>query len=170
MNNTPPSWHELYMRHVYLIASKSKEPRSRLGAVLVKDNRIISEGYNGLVRGANDDLPERWISPEKFLWIEHAERNVINNCAYHGVNSKDSTLYTNGIPCENCTRSLIQSGVTSIVLHKQWMDIEKQFSIEKWDQRSWRPLKMLEECGVGVIIYDKVLNLYGRLDSVDIKL
>lgn len=170
MNNpsipyAPPSWHELYMRHVYLIATKSKDQRTKVGAVLVKDNRIISEGFNGICRKVNDNVPEREERPEKYFWYEHAERNSVYNCAFHGISSLGSTLYTQGFPCCDCARSVLQGGIKSIVLHKQWMDIEENINREKWVAQAVRTKVMFEEAGIEVIVYDKLLITAAYLDG-----
>ena len=65
MNNYIDNWDELFLRHVYLIGSKSKDKSTQIGAVLVSDGGIISEGYNGICRRVNDTLPARNIRPDK---------------------------------------------------------------------------------------------------------
>ena len=81
MNNYIDNWDELFLRHVYLIGSKSKDKSTQIGAVLVSDGGIISEGYNGICRRVNDTLPARNIRPDKYNWYEHGERNSIYNAA-----------------------------------------------------------------------------------------
>ena len=74
------NWDTLFMSMVYLVAMKSKDDSTHLGAVIVsQDNEIRSFGYNGLARGINDDVVERQERPEKYFWFEHAERNAIYN-------------------------------------------------------------------------------------------
>jgi len=153
------SWDELFMRHVYLIASKSKDSSSKIGAVIVRDNAIISEGYNGLPRGVNDDVSVRGDKPEKYYWYEHAERNSIFHCARNGIATKDTTLYSMGCPCSDCTRAIIQSGIKEVVIHSQWEDIGFNNSVDKWSESTARSADMFMESSVSVKVFDKVLGV-----------
>ena len=168
----PPSWDELFMRHVYLVASKSKENRTRVGAILVKGKSVCAEGYNGIVPGVGDDidiLPERYIRPEKYFWQEHAERNALYDCSVRGQVSVGTTMYTSGWPCSDCTRGVIRCGISELVLHKQWMDYEEEFTRDKWEEQSRRSRIMLAEACVRVRILDNFLNLDAYLDGRVIK-
>ena len=65
-----------------LVAKKSKDQSTQIGAVIVgPDNEIRSTGYNSFPKGLNDDLQERQERPEKYYWIEHAERNALYNAS-----------------------------------------------------------------------------------------
>jgi len=160
-----PSWDELFMRHAYLIATKSKDQRTKIGAVLVRDRHVISEGYNGLPAGVCDCKPERQERPEKYFWFEHAERNSIFVCARYGHKTEGAMMYTQGVPCADCTRAVIQAGVKEIVVHKQWENFENEFYWEKWIESCKRSNQMLEEAGVTVRRFDGVLKLDGMLDG-----
>jgi dCMP deaminase len=155
----PPSWDELFMRHVYLIASKSKDKKTKIGAVLVFDKAIISEGYNGFPRRVDDDVPERHERPEKYFWAEHGERNAVYDCARRGVRTVGSILYTNGVPCSDCARAVIQAGVKEVVVHAQWQEVEKTGSgWDKWKESCARSEAMLTEAGVEIRVFDMILN------------
>jgi dCMP deaminase len=160
-----PTWDELFMRHVYLIASKSKDPRTRIGAVLVREKRIISEGYNGICQGVVDNLPDRSERPEKYFFYEHAERNSVYGCAKFGISTQGTTLYTPGIPCYDCARAVIQAGIVEIKLHSQWAEYEKQIYREKWEEGFKRSYQMLKEAGVKVDYVNSVLGMKGMLDG-----
>ena len=160
-NYQPPSWHEYFMKQVYLVAEKSKDCRTKIGAVLVRDNRVISTGYNGFPIGVND-LEERYLNREiKYSFIVHAEHNSILSCARFGVSSLNSILYTNGIPCGECCKSIIQGGVTKIIVHKQWPDMLSQ----KWVDSTKVSKQMIEETGIEIEVFDCVLNMTGYLDG-----
>ena len=149
-----PSWDEFFMRHMYLAASKSKDPRTKIGAVLVKDGIIISEGYNGFARKVAD-LDERYLDREtKYKYVVHGEVNSILNAARHGISTKDSVLYTNGIPCYDCGKCAIQAGVSEVVVHKQWPGNDK-----KWLDAAEITKTMFRESGVKIRIFDMVLGL-----------
>jgi len=164
-NYVPPTWDESFMRHVYLVASKSKDRRTKIGSVLVINNTIISSGYNGFPRGVNDDVDERHERPEKYFWAEHSERNAVFDCARRGVSSFGSILYTNGVPCSDCSRAVIQAGVKGIIVHAQWQEIEKSVNWNKWVESANRSNKMFEEAGVSVKIFDKCLGVKAYLDG-----
>ena len=135
------------MNIVYLIAMKSKDENTHVGAVVVNpNNEIITMGYNGLVRGINDDVPERQEKPEKYFWFEHAERNAIYNAARIGALLVGCKMYTNGITCVYCARGVIQSGIMEVIV-----DIECDSGNEgKCKERADRGRSMLEEAGVKI--------------------
>jgi dCMP deaminase len=165
-----PSWDELFMRHAYLISSKSKDNRTKIGAVLVREKRIISEGYNGIPAGVNDCCPERFLRPEKYFWLEHAERNSVYGCARYGISSLGSIMYTQGVPCADCARSVIQAGIKEVIVHKQWQDYEVKFYWEKWLESGKRSTAMLNEAGIPVRVFDMALGLKSMLDGKIIEL
>ena len=143
-------WDDLFMTMVYLVAAKSKDQRSHIGAVVVgPDNEMRSTGYNSFVRGLNDDVPERQKKPEKFFWFEHAERNAIYNATLIGASLKDCRMYTNGIPCMDCARGVVQSGIGEVIVDGNW---DKDNS-ERWGEHARRSLEMFKETGVGVRYY-----------------
>ena len=131
-----PTWHQHFMSLAYLIAWKSKDPSTKVGAVIVtREHSILSTGYNGLPRGCRDDLPERNERPIKYAWYEHAERNAIYNSAMVGGSSLlGTTMYTPGLPCVDCMRGIIQSGIALVITHKEWR--EETYQLITPDQ-SW---------------------------------
>ena|ERR1017187_6944669 len=158
------SWDEFFFRHVYLAALKSRDPRTKIGAVLVKDGIIISEGMNGFPRKVLD-LPERYADQEtKYKFICHAENNAILNACRHGISTMGSICYTNSIPCCECAKSLIQSGVLEIVVHKQWPEMH-----EKWQESIKISKIMFKESGVKIRVFDKKLGLIGLNDGKEIE-
>jgi dCMP deaminase len=167
-NYIPPSFDELFMREVYLIASKSKDPMTKIGAVLVKDNHSILRGYNGIVQGVKD-LPERMERPEKYDWMSHAERNVFYLAARLGISSDRTTLYTQGLPCCQCADGVIQSGIEEIVLHKQWEDLIPQIkannSDRPWTEVGYKSGVKFYEAGITIRFFDKFLNVDGYWDG-----
>ncbi len=161
----PPTWDELFMREVYLIASKSKDPRTKIGAVLVKDNHSILRGYNGIVKGVQD-LPERMIRPEKYSWMSHAERNACFMGSKFGISTQSSTLYTQGMPCVDCADAIINCGISKIILHKQWEDISTKITNDRpWTQIYYKSKIKFTESSVIIEYLDKFLNINGYLDG-----
>lgn len=162
---TIPSWDELFMRHAYLISSKSKDTRTKIGAVLVRDRRIISEGYNGMPMGVDDLIPSRYERPEKYFFFEHGERNCLYSCARHGISSSATSMYTQGIPCADCARAAIQGGIYEVVVHKQWEDFEHQFYHDKWLESALRSQQMFKEAGIILRGHEGVLGIKTILDG-----
>jgi len=170
-NYTPPSWDEWFIKIMYLVASKSKDPKTKIGAVLVRDRRIISTGYNGLCRGVNDDVPSRLVRPAKYNWFEHGERNAIFAAARHGIATEGTTMYTNGVPCTDCARAVIQAGVEAIVVHKPYEDLSvmaqkaKSGHGEKWAGHNTISMEMFNEAGVMVSVFDKPVGAFAYFDG-----
>lgn len=113
------SWDLYFIKMCHLIASKSKDPSTKVGAVAVgPGNEILSTGFNGFPRGVNEvDFPERWERPEKYDWIVHAEANLVANAARIGVPLLNSTMYMNFAPspCTGCTGLVSNAGITTII-------------------------------------------------------
>ena len=61
-------------------------------------------------------MPERLERPEKYLWMEHAERNAIYNAARHGTQMQGCTLYVELLPCMDCARAIVQAGIREVVV------------------------------------------------------
>ena len=120
----PPTWHEYFMTLAYSIAKKSKDPSTKVGAIIVDtQHSILSTGYNVLPRGCIDDISERNTRPIKYAWYEHAERNAIYNAArVGGAPLAGSIMYTQGLPCADCMRGIIQAGISHVVTHKEWRE------------------------------------------------
>jgi len=115
-------WDDLFMAMAFLVASKSEDKNTRIGAVIVgPDHEVRSVGYNGMPRKVKN-TNKRQERPEKYFWFEHAERNAVYNASLVGIPLKGCTMYTNGIPCMDCARGVIQSGITKVVYHKRWND------------------------------------------------
>ena len=165
-NYKPPTWDVLFMRKVYEIASKSKDPRTKMGAVLVQDNHAILEGYNGFAKGVTDS-EDRYNDKEiKYKFVVHAEANSVLIAARFGISTLGCTLYTQGIPCNECTKSVIQAGVSEIVVHKQWPNL---VTSPKWVESIKISNIMLEEADVKVRVLNKKLNVKGYLDGKVLK-
>ena len=153
MINDELSWDELFILQATLIAQKSKDPSTKVGCVIVNDdNVILSTGFNGFPRGIEEDWKDRWKRPEKYHWVEHAERNAIFNAARVGVSLNNSRAYLNWEPkpCADCTRALIQAGIKEVIgPNRKFAGVGagKHYSIEHAEQ-------MLNEAGVRVRYFD----------------
>lgn len=170
-NYTPPSWEQTFFQDVYRIAARSRDPRTKIGAVLVHwDEKIpIMRSYNGIVQKVKD-LPNRMERPEKYFWMSHAERNSIFLCARKGISTEGTTMLTQGIPCCDCADAVIQSGIIEVVVHKQWQFYEEKFNWEKWNESAKRSEIKFKEAGVKIRVWDGLLNETGYLDGKKISI
>lgn len=117
-----------------VVRSKSKDPSSKIGAVIVgPDKQIVATGFNGFARGIDETNPTRWERPIKYQHVVHAEVNAVYNAARTGVSLLGCTLYLYGfgpptVPCTECSKAVIQSGITRVVgfpmkeVPESWID------------------------------------------------
>ena len=161
------NWQEYFLNIAEAVKLKSKDQRTQIGAVIVgKDNEIVSTGFNSFPRGIKDNVEERQQRPEKYYWAEHAERNSIYHCARNGIATEGTTLYTQGLPCSDCTRAIIQSGIAEIVLHKEWEHgISFNVNREKWNESGQRSDIMIYESGIKVRVVGAKLGVKAMLDG-----
>lgn len=106
-------WDLRFLSLAVHVSSWSKDPRTRVGAVIVNEQKqVLSLGYNGFPRGVLD-IEERYQQRStKYLFVAHAERNALDNCF---TDTRGSTLYTTLAPCNECVKSIIQKGIKRIV-------------------------------------------------------
>ena len=148
-----PKWDIRFLKLAKEISTWSKDPSSKIGAVVVNDDRrILATGYNGFPRGIEDSDERLNDREEKYPRIIHAELNALMNALYSGVSVKGATLYVYGLPiCSDCTKSVIQSGIKRVVLSPPYL------APEKW-RESWEKLSepMFKEAGVKIryIVFD----------------
>lgn len=131
------TWHRRFIQIAQQVSTWSKDPSTKVGCVIVDPHTqaILSTGFNGFPRGVqerdteldvkhprevitlNDLHPVRWQRPEKYKWVEHAERNAVFNAARNGIAINGCWAYMNfaPCPCTDCARALIQSGIIKIV-------------------------------------------------------
>lgn len=104
-----------YIRRAEVVAGLSPDAETKVGSILVSRRTlsVISEGYNGFARGANDDkIPKT--RPEKYKYVIHAEENLIYNAARNGVCTDECFVVQTHSPCVNCARRLWQSGIDTV--------------------------------------------------------
>jgi deoxycytidylate deaminase len=128
------NFNDLWFNHAILMAKKSKDPRTKVGAVIVnqESRQIISSGYNGPPRGWPDsDLNDSWWSQKenKKLLCEHAERNAIYNAARLGMKTENCDIYVTLAPCHDCARGIIQAGIKNTWVPEQFSRPISTFSI-----------------------------------------
>lgn len=106
-----PSWDEYFKKIVLTTAERSPCNRLQVGCLFVKDNRIISQGYNGFLSGCPHTSIIRDNHEQATI---HAEQNAIADCAIRGVSSKGCIAYITHFPCVICMRMLCASGIHTI--------------------------------------------------------
>lgn len=106
-----PSWDEYFKEIVQVTAKRSPCDRLQVGCLLVKDNRIVSQGYNGFLPGCKHQSIMRDGHEQATV---HAEQNAISDCAKRGVSCEDCTAYITHYPCIICCRILLAAGIKNI--------------------------------------------------------
>lgn len=136
-----PSKHQNYMSVADIVAERSHDSQTKVGAVLVNNESgaIMATGYNGFVRGALDtDLPS--VRPDKYNYIIHAETNLICNAVRSGIKTDNAAVYCTLSPCVKCLRMLWQAGISDFYFRDKYKDFEDSInmmdlsvSVEKTD-------------------------------------
>jgi dCMP deaminase len=131
----------MYMNMCYEVAERSPDESTRSGCYIAdQDNTPISFGYNGFPRGI-ENTPERQERPLKYQYFEHAERK--------GTSCLGAKLYINWLPCTDCARGIIQSGISEVIAHKHGQLAFKMSRGESvWDADHEEVFGMLDEAGV----------------------
>ena len=106
-----PDWNTYFKEIVQVTSKRSPCERLKVGCLLVKDNRIISQGYNGFLPGCTHTSIVRDNHEQATI---HAEQNAICDCAKRGVSCHNSIAYITHYPCLICTRLLLASGISEI--------------------------------------------------------
>ncbi len=122
-----------YMRMAMIWAENSYCQRRQVGALLVKDNMIISDGYNGTPSGFENRCEDE--TGHTFPYVLHAEANAITKVARSGNNSQGATLYVTASPCIECSKLIIQAGISRVVFGEYYrlqdgLDLLKKAGIQ----------------------------------------
>ena len=106
-----PSWDEYFFNLTRLTATRSPCQKLKVGCILVKENRIIAQGYNGYLPGAPH---EQILKDGHEIGTVHAEQNAIADCAKRGVSCDRTTAYITHYPCENCMKIMCAAGIKEL--------------------------------------------------------
>ncbi|MFY9706563.1 MAG: cytidine/deoxycytidylate deaminase family protein [Desulfobacterales bacterium] len=151
-----PSWDTYFMNITTLVAQRSTCTRRAVGAIIVKDKRILSTGYNGAPTGIRHCLEVGCLreslqvpSGERHELCRgiHAEQNAIIQAAYHGVSVNNAVLYCTNQPCAICAKMIINAGIKKIYYQSGYSDALAQ--------------EMLSEAGIDLIKHDDLSNQGG---------
>jgi dCMP deaminase len=143
-----PSWDEYFMQIVELVKTRSTCLRRQVGALIVKDKRILTTGYNGAPKGCTHCseigcLRQKLNIPSgqrhELCRASHAEQNAITQAAFSGTSIKGGTIYVTDQPCVLCAKLIINSGIEKVVFRGDYPD---ELSME-----------LLSEAGIEVVKY-----------------
>lgn len=146
-------WIKRYFEIARTVSTWSKDPSSKIGAVIIGDNgQIISQGYNGFPRGVND-AEERYNNRElKYKMVVHAELNAILNALYNGSSVKGASIFVHGLPiCTDCAKAIIQSGIKAVYIDS----LRDGIWLNMWEISQ----KMFNEANIEVYVFDGILSI-----------
>ena len=109
-----------YLRMAQEWGKLSHCTRKQVGSLIVKDNMIISDGYNGTPSGYTNSCEDD--KGETHWYVLHAEANAILKVAKSTQSANGATLYITLSPCKECSKLIIQAGITRVVYHNQYKD------------------------------------------------
>ena len=138
---------------------ESKDPSTKVCALILDKDSWAPRtwGYNGMPRKADETRVERWERPEKYKWVEHAERNAIANCARLGIATEGATMVVNMFPCIECARMIVQAGIKNLITIEPDLNNERDV---RWKEDYERSRQLFQECEIEVYtIEEKKLNL-----------
>lgn len=124
-----PGWDDYFMDIAHVVASRANCRRRKVAAVIVKDRRVISTGYNGTPRGVKNCFDGGCprcagdaASGEDLgaCICCHAEENAVSQAAYHGIAVREATLYSTLSPCLLCAKMLINAGIREVVYEDEY--------------------------------------------------
>lgn len=156
-------WIEYFARMLDVIKLKSKDPSTKVGALITdSDHAIISTGFNGFPSGVVD-RPERYEDRElKYQMVVHAEMNAILLAAKNGKSLKGCTIWVNKYPCCECTKAIIQSGIEQVCIIETEPDEEFE---KRWEKSIQLATIMFREAKVIVSkLYKGSDDRYWRKD------
>ena len=131
LGNERPSWNTYFMDIACLVAKRSTCTRRAVGAIVVKDRRILATGYNGAPSNVRHCakvgcLREQMNVPSgerhELCRGIHAEQNAIIQAAYHGVSINGASLFCTNLPCSICAKMIINAGIVRIVYQSGYAD------------------------------------------------
>lgn len=131
MTDTRPSWDEYFMSITEMVAQRSTCLRRKVGAILVRDKRIIATGYNGAPAKVSHCLDIGCLREQQGIPSGerhelcrglHAEQNAIIQAALHGFSIEGSTLYCTNMPCSICSKMLINARIEKIYYKEGYAD------------------------------------------------
>lgn len=149
--NSRPDWDAYFMEIAEVVAKRSTCLRRHIGAVIVKDRRILATGYNGAPSGLPHCLDLGCMRDEQGIpsgtrheicRALHSEQNAIIQAALYGVATRGATLYCTHQPCSLCAKTLINAGISRVVFEGDYPD---NFAIEMLGQAGVEMVRFVRE-------------------------
>jgi dCMP deaminase len=135
------SWNQYFMAQSYLLKSRSTCQRLAVGAVIVRDKRMIAGGYNGSVSGGVHCIDEGcYVVDGHCVRTIHAEMNALLQCAKFGVATDGAEVYVTHFPCVHCTKAIIQAGIKAVFYSEDYKN--DPYAIELLQQAGVRTKKV----------------------------
>lgn len=126
------SWEQYFMAQSHLIAQRSTCTRLMVGALIVRDNRIIASGYNGSVADGTHCIDEGcYIVDNHCIRTVHAEANALLQCARYGIPTENTEIYVTHYPCVHCCKQLIQAGIKKVYYANDYRNHELAITLFK---------------------------------------
>lgn len=130
-----PSWDAYFMQIAHLVKTRATCPRRQVGAVIVRDRRIVATGYNGAPQGLShcpdggpaNDWPRGCMRAGHCIRSLHAEQNCLLQAAKIGVACEGTTMYVTCQPCNACAKMILNAGVSKVIYEGDYPD---EFSLE----------------------------------------
>ncbi|MEC3883174.1 ComE operon protein 2 [Halobacillus litoralis] len=135
------TWNQYFMAQSYLLKSRSTCQRLAVGAVIVRDKRMIAGGYNGSVSGGVHCIDEGcYVVDGHCVRTIHAEMNALLQCSKFGVATEGAEIYVTHFPCLHCTKAIIQAGVKAVYYSEDYKN--DPYAIELLQQSGVRMQKV----------------------------
>ncbi|WP_079530335.1 ComE operon protein 2 [Halobacillus hunanensis] len=158
------SWNQYFIAQSYLLKSRSTCERLAVGAVIVRDKRMIAGGYNGSVSGGVHCVDDGcYVIDGHCVRTIHAEMNALLQCAKFGVATEQAEIYVSHFPCLHCTKAIIQAGIKAVYYsedyrnHPYAIELLTQAGVEihkvDRDEKLIDPQKMEKEQLVAQLIH-----------------
>lgn len=113
------SRHDYFTEVAVVTSKRSSCPKKAVGAVLIRENRIIATGYNGVL---SKESHANGMAADGTTHTVHAEANIIAFCAKSGIATHDTTMYVTLSPCEKCAELIIQAGIKEVIYIEEYRD------------------------------------------------
>jgi ComE operon protein 2 len=156
------AWNQFFMAQSLLISKRSTCTRLAVGAVIVRDKRIIAGGYNGSIAGGDHCIDKGcYIIDNHCVRTIHAEMNALLQCAKFGVATEGAEIYVTHFPCLQCTKALIQAGIRSIYYAEDYHN--HPFALELLEQAGVKVEKVPFDRGIIDFHHEERRALLGQL-------
>tara|TARA_Y100001938_G_C8086406_1_gene432322 strand:- start:1766 stop:2272 length:507 start_codon:yes stop_codon:yes gene_type:complete len=144
--------HGVYFRQAYTYAmNNSKDPSTQNVA-------LLTDGGTGIITMECNNIPDKvngsWERPDKYHYVEHAERNVLYKAAKLGISTQGLTMYCPWYSCSDCARAIIQCGIKRVIGHKEYFDRTP----DRWKESCGIGIKMMQEAGIECLIWSGIVG------------